>query len=870
MRKIIAILGLVACVGTVFAEDASLSTGQDRNHYSMDRPADLQHMRLELAFSKEDLLARRGQGRVEFDLRARGKGLKTLHLDALDMAILSVEINDDSVAWSYDDAVLSIPLPEPLKRGDDAKVAVQYRIEDPPEGMYFVLPSTPEPSRPLMIYTLSEALWTRYWIPCHDWPNERWTSEIKITVPSSFTAIANGLLVTEESGAVEGTTAFTWRNDVPTAPHHIGIVIGELVEIKSADGNLPLSIYTQKGNERAARHTFRNTHRMIDFYSKLLDVPFPYPSYTHITVVDHFHGGMEQAGFSVVDPLRLTTGPDGPVPEDGVEQYLTAHMLAHQWFGGIANYRSVSQMWLNEGFATYLDHNWVGERHGANAFDAMMWRTAQRVTSADDSQTGLPVVHRALDDANDIFEFDNGKVYNKGAWILHMLRLRLGEELFWEGVRAYLQTHRWQGVETSDLRQSFEEVSGLDLEQFFEQWVYRRGVPRLKVEYAWDVAHLQASITVTQTQLIDDEVPAFSTPLDISFRIEGEDLNFTVQLNERHHEFSWALQAEPEFVAIDPRGSLLKTLEIDAPRKTLVALAKYGSTAGSRLDGIAALGNVAHADAERALVEILSDETQILAAREAAAAALGDRQTADALAALLAKLDIPDPVVRAAVIHAVTSYPGSGHAHEALLGDIDIGDVRVEATLAQAMGKMRGGADFVERSDRRLRQMANSASRYFVRQRALWAINCESRPEFYDILLRLSKKSGDPLQRLVLENLGICGRLSERQETVHTQLLNRLYDDDRKLQQSAIIGLGYSRDPRAVPHLHRFARSTRGAGLQKAAQNAIDQIRNAPTPDDSPIKLIDLLETLEEKNGKLQELYDGLKKRVETLEATSP
>ncbi|NKB71307.1 MAG: hypothetical protein GKR89_29895 [Candidatus Latescibacteria bacterium] len=869
MRKIVTVLGLVVCVGAVFAEEADISTGRDRNHYSLDRPVDLQHMRLELTFSEEDLRARRAQGRVEFDLRARGQGLKTLRLDALDMAILGVQIDGDSVAWAYDDAVLSVPLPQPLVRGESTKVVVQYRIEDPPEGMYFVLPSTAEPHRPLMVYTLSEALWTRYWIPCHDWPNERWTSEMEITVPATMTAVANGVLATEEPGAGEGTTAFTWRNDVPTAPHHIGIVIGELVEIKSADGDLPLSIYTQKGREAAARHTFRNVPRMIDFYDELLDVPFPYPSYSHITVVDHVHGGMEQAGFSVVDPLRLTTGPDGQVPEDGIERYLTAHMLAHQWFGGIVNYRSVSQMWLNEGFATYLDHHWVGQRQGAGAFDALMWKSAQRTAAADDSQTGLPLVHRALEDPNDIFEFDDGKVYDKGAWILHMLRLRLGEEIFWEGVRAYLQTHRWQGVETSDLRQAFEEVSGLDLEQFFQQWVYRRGVPRLQVEYAWNSERSQASLTVTQSQLIDDEVPAFATPLDILFDLGGEEAQFTVQLNERHHEFSWDLQVEPEYVAIDPRGALLKTLDIDAPRNMLIVLARSGPTAGARLDGIEALGAIVHVEAERALVEILGDTTQIRAVRETAAAGLGDRQTTGALEGLLETLDTPDPVVRAAVIQGIAAYPGSERAHQVLLGDIDRGDVRVEGALAWALGRMRGGADLVERSERGLQRMAESRSRYFVRQRALWAIDCERRPGLYDFLLRLAKKEGDPLRGLALENLGACGRLSQRRDAVHARLLKVVYDDDRRLQYSAVQGLGASRDPRAVPHLRRLADSALGAGLQRAAQRALDRIRNAPEVDNSPLALIELLESLEEKNGQLQESYDELKKRIENLEAAA-
>src|SRR5262249_44283651 len=147
------------------------------------------------------------------------------------------------------------------------------------------------------------------------------------------------------------------------------------------------------------------------------------------------------------------------------------------WFGGMVNYRSVSQAWLNEGFAILLDSLWTSHTDSPHRFECKMWDTAKQIAVFDTSEAGKPMVNRDLPDPEDVYTFDGSKVYYKGGWVLQMLRHQLGEEVFWRAVAKYLNDHKGRGVETSDLRRSLEEVSGRDLEQFFQQWVYGHGIP---------------------------------------------------------------------------------------------------------------------------------------------------------------------------------------------------------------------------------------------------------------------------------------------------------------------------------------------------------------------------------------------------------
>jgi aminopeptidase N len=851
-----------------FAADQQ-STGRDVAHYSADMPVNIQHMRLQLTFTEEGMKARTCDGRVEYTLQPRAKQIDTLRLEAVNMRIIGVELpgTDKAPTFSYDDKVLTILLPQPVKPDETLKVAVSYRLEEPRKGMYFVLPNASTPRKPQMVYTMSEPIEARYWVPAHDWPNARWTSDIEVTVPAPYSVVANGTLVGKNVSSDGKSATFHWRNDIPTDPHLMGLVVGELVEQREEWRGKPVLTYTQPGSEAAARFTFRHVPEMLQFYTKLIGYDFPYPSYSHITVADHHHGGMEQAGFSFVSPFYIADRDEGDWPVEGTESWLIAHMLGHQWFGGVVNYRSVSQAWLNEGFATYLDTLWTSHREMPDRLEYEMWQKARDVAGSDSSETGKPMVNRDLSDVEDIYQMDGSKVYYKGAWVVHMLRNQLGDEVFWAGIRRYLRDHEWQSVETTDLRQALEKASGRDLEQFFQQWIYGHGVPHLDVDYSWDAKKRQATVVVKQTQKISEATPAFACPLEFQFRVAGGDTNFTADLRNARDEFTYNLAAEPTLFCVDPREVLLKTLTVKVPQATLVQQVEHGPTALSRLLAVETIGREGRTTDIGTLEKVLKNESEFWAVRKTAAERIGRMQNEAALQALLRaeRSGINNPRVLTAVIEALVNFVVSKDAHETVLKYADAKQpLSVESAAIRALGHMRASPDLIEKGQKMVLGAAAKPSRRAVRQVALASLRISEDTNAYEAVQELAQPArDDELRDMAIGVLGRLGRRDEVRAQTLTILRGWLYDPDRAARIAAIRALGELGDPRALADLERLSAGSQGEEVHGAAEAAIASIKRAEDPKHSIAGLVERLDTLERQSQDLEKKVKALADRAQ-------
>jgi len=867
-------LGLMAPVlAAAAAGDADAKeTGRDRAHYSADDPVNFQHMRLQLTFTPEGLMSRSCEGRVEYTLKPRAKEIDTVRLDAVDMRIVALELpgQEKPPTFSYDDKILTIQLPKPLKPDETLRLAVKYRLEEPRKGMHFVLPNASTPHKPLMVYTMSEPIEARYWVPAHDWPNARWTSDIEVTAPIPYSVVANGTLVEKRPSSDGKSTTFHWRSENPTDPHLLGMVLGQLVELRDHWRDKPVLTFTQPGSEAAARFTFRHVPEMLDFYSGLIGRDFPYPGYTHITVVDHHHGGMEHAGFSFVSPLYIMDSDEGDWPLESTESWLIAHMLGHQWFGGLVNYRSVSQAWLNESFGTYLDTLWTSHREMPARLEYEMWQKSRAIAGADSSEAGKPMVNLDLADVEEVYEFDGSKIYNKGAWVLHMLRHQLGNEIFWRGVRSYLHDHEWQSVETTDLRQALEKASGGDLEQFFQQWMYGHGVPRLQVDYAWDAPQQRATITIRQTQKIDAATPAFACPLDLCFRVKGHDTNFTVALRDARHDFNYQFSAEPTLFCVDPHEALLKTLVVNVPQAMLVEQARRGPTAISRLLAVEAIGKEPRTADIRTLDQMLKDESEFWAVRQSAAQRLGRMQNEEALQALLnvERSGITNQRVVTAVIGALATFIVSHEAHETVLKYANRQQpLNVETAAIRALGQMRASPQLIARGQKAVIESARKPSRRAVRYAAFASLRTLEDTNTYNAVLDLAQPArDDELRGQAISLLGRLGRREGVHEQTRTILTAWLYDPDRAAQIAAIGALGELGDPRSLADLERMRSGARGEDVSRAAEDAIGAIKRPEDPKRATAGVIDRLDTLEKQN---QELEKKLKALTDHLNATT-
>lgn len=876
MHLLARLAALTAGLSTALAGAmAQPPSGRDTALYSADRPIDFLHLDLDLRFTAEGIAQRRCEGRAHYRLRPRAPSVESVRLDARDLKIIGVELpgerapHDGAPTFSYDDQILTVELPEPRTPDSTFELAVRYEIVEPAEGMYFVLPNATRPRRPVAVYTMGEPLEARAWMPTHDWPNERFTCEMRITVPEGLTAIANGELLGRRPRR-DGRTTFHYRHDVPTDPHLLGMAVGQFVEVPSQWRGRSTSVWTQPGLERAAAYTFRRVPEILDFYEGLLGVEYPYEAYPHATIPAHHHGGMEHAGFSFMDPKFMAESDEGDWPLEMTESIYISHMLAHQWFAGIVNYRSVSEAWLNEGFAILLDSLWTSHTDSPHRFACKMWDSAKHVAAFDTSESGQPLVNRQVAHPGDIYHVDGSKVYYKGGWVLNMLRHQLGDELFWKAVREYLRRHAGDSVATPDLRRVLEDVSGRDFEQFFQQWVYGRGVPRLSVEYRWDLPGRQALVTIAQTQKIDAETPAFVFPLDLWFEIEGEPIRKTVDVRDPRQEFRFKFSAEPSGFCVDPEGGLLKTLQVRMPRSLLARQAVSGPTALARLMAVEQLAGQPQAENLRLLDRIVADEDQFWMVRKAAAAGLGRQQTDAALAVLLrvGGQNIENDRVRAAVVEALAHYSASPRAHQALLAAAEPGDsLEVEMALAAALGRMRGGPDLVDRSRRVLLDYLATGSRRAVRERAFGSLAELADPEAARAVWRAAQPGADPDSRPhAIRALGRSNAAGVPRERTFAALVAWLDDPDAEAQAAAATALGDWGDVEAIGHLVRLRDSARSKAVRDAAGGALTSLRRPRDPERSLDAVIRRIEALEQQNRTLEAGLERLLRRLEKAE----
>lgn len=527
---------------------------------SPQRDFDFGRMSLELRLTPDDLRQKRMSGVVTHRLRALREGLSKVSLNAVGMRIDAIEGGDplQPLNFAYDGKLLEIALPAAPTMQRETPLRITYRVENPPLGLHFV--GDPADDN-FTVYSNGEPLQARYWLPCHDWPDARWAGcDLQFTVPKGLVAVSVGEPEGTPIEAPDGASmTYAWKLNVPIDPHLLGFAAARYVEYKVEGGAVPISFFSQPEFEPDAREAFADAPASLEFFAKLCGVDYPFPRFSHVVVPRHFHGGMEHAGFNMIAPLMFQGNPKA----DWVRFAYLAHMMAHQWFAGLVNYRHITEAWVNEGFGSYLHLLWMREKRGEDAFRAEMRRVRDLVLRFDVAGKSQPMVNREIGKPEDIYGFGGGLVYWKGAWVLHMLREEMGDEVFWRGVRDYLTRNRFGDVDTSDLKAALERASGRDLSDYFEQWVWRDGTPRLKVRWDWNVESKRLEMHIEQTQLMDPSHPAFAIPLEVSIELEGETSRKTLPLLRASESFAWELPGPPRRVRVDPDMRLLASIRVE-------------------------------------------------------------------------------------------------------------------------------------------------------------------------------------------------------------------------------------------------------------------------------------------------------------------
>ncbi|HEX3343397.1 MAG TPA: M1 family metallopeptidase, partial [Polyangiaceae bacterium] len=457
------------CASLGAAEHQASSAGRpfalptSSRHFERDRPFAIDHLALDVTL---DLAARSLRGKASLDVRRIDPAADELLLDAVGFELREVTLDGKTVPWHYDGRALRVTV-EPGR--DKARVVVGYRAA-PRRGLYFLEPDEHYPARPRQVWSQCQEEDARQWFPCHDSPHLKMTTEIVAHVPNGWYALSNGALVSSAKPK-DGDWTYHWKMSEPHSSYLVTLAAGEFAELadkaKAGDRDVPLAYLVPRGREEDGRRTFARTPQMLEHFSEVTGVPYPWNRYAQIVVADFIFGGMENTTATTMYEHILL---DERAAIDVSSDDLIAHELAHQWFGDYVTCRAWYEGWLNEGFATYFEHVWREKNLGHDEYEYGLKVDLDAYVGEAHGRYRRPIVCQDYDSPLDLFD---RHLYEKGALVLHALRAEVGTALFWRGVRSYLASHARGVVETRDLQRAMEDVSGRSLGRFFEQWVLK-------------------------------------------------------------------------------------------------------------------------------------------------------------------------------------------------------------------------------------------------------------------------------------------------------------------------------------------------------------------------------------------------------------
>jgi aminopeptidase N len=819
--------------------------------YARDRRVDIQHVRLEV---RPDFAKRAVAGVMTMDFSPVGLPLEKLELDAVDLAIAEVSAEGAALAdWHAGGEKLVLHFEQPVAPGAAVQVRARWTVA-PERGLYFRTPETGHKPGDTQLWTQGEPDLHRFWFPCHDYPNLRFTSEVICEVPEGMEVISNGVLLGSEP-AGDGLVRWHWRQDKPHVNYLVALAAGYFHKLEDKAGDLPLALYVPPSLRETAEGAFADTRRIIEFYQRETGVAFPWDKYYQVYCLDFIAGGMENTSCTFNAAELLFT----PATETlQTLRWLDAHETAHQWFGNLVTCRDWSHLWLNEGFASYYTVLYEGEHGGDDAMKYSLWREAERVIKANDQR---PTVWRDYGDP--MQQFDT-RVYPKGAWILHMLRSQLGPELYRKAVALYLDRHKFGAVSTDNLHDAMEEVSGLSFDQFFDQWLYHGGFPDLSVSYSWEAGDKMAKITVKQTHKVTDQVRLFRVPLPVAFSLKDGDepRRVTLDVHQAEEVFYVSLPSQPELVRIDPDYTVLARIDF-TPTAAMLDRQLESDFIG-RMLAVRALGKKKDAGTVAKLEKRLRAD-EFHAVRAEAASALGSMNTPEARAALIAGLAAQeDARARKAVVEALAAIPHPD-AQDALLTHVaEEKNPQIVAVIVRSWGA-RTADETIAKALAEHFQKPGFANQVAAAVVAAWRAQDDASAAPL-ILAALRDKPLDWRTRdhaAALDALAFLSRKREDRDEAREFLVGRLSHPRPELRAAAAKALGTLRDPRALAVLEPMLP---GGGpftdlVREAASKSVQTLQNEQPAPAELKKLWDELQRLQKKTETLEkQVEDGKKK----------
>lgn len=531
-------------------------------HASRTKKFELIHTRLDISFDWHNSLM---HGTATLSCSPKFYAQNQLVLDAKGMLIHDVQWVNNALKYNYNGELLKIELPKTVGRNDTLVVSIRYTAQPDlrpsggsqaitdDKGLYFINPRGENKSKMPQIWTQGETESNSVWFPTIDAPNQKMSQDVYITVDRKYTTLSNGILV-ESKEIMNNQRIDHWQQKLPHAPYLTMLGVGEFVVVTDSwtrsDGKkIPVHYYVEPEWREEAKQIFGNTPEMLSYFSKITGYEYPWDKYHQIIVRDYVSGAMENTGAVIFGDMLYST------QSDLVDQNwddIIAHELAHHWFGDLVTCESWSNLPLNESFATYFEVLWDEYKNGKDFGDYHLQMDKQTYFKTVQNETRHHnLIWFDYDDKEQMFD---GHSYSKGACILHMLRKYLGDEAFFESIKYYLHKNQYNTVEAHDLRLSFEAVTGIDLNWFFNQWFFAKGHPVLAVQYKVEADELKVFINQKQDF---SEFPLYRLPTKVRVWDSVGMRDEPIEIVNEKHEFRFKIHGVLHNFIVDPDYELL-------------------------------------------------------------------------------------------------------------------------------------------------------------------------------------------------------------------------------------------------------------------------------------------------------------------------
>ncbi len=448
------------------------------------------------------------------------------------MQVLNVTEAGKKLSFTHRYNKLWIQLPVPAKAGDEQTVVIQYK-GIPSDGL--IIGKSIFNKR-----TFFGDNWPNrghYWLPCNDIPADKATLEFIITAPRHYSIVSNGIR-TEERLLTDSMKLTHWREDIPLPTKVMVIGAADFAVSEPAyAGGIPITSWVYEEQKEKGFYDYGMAKDVLQFLIDYIG-PFPYKKLANVQSKTIF-GGMENAGAIFYF--------ENSVSGKGGLETLLAHEMAHQWFGDMVTETNFKHLWLSEGFATYMTDLYIESKYGADSLKKKLAQERSGVISFA-AESNSPVI----DTTADYMQLLNANSYQKGGWVLHMLRNTVGDEVFKNIIREHYKKFAGKNASSDDFIATAEMVSHKNLKPFFNQWLYKPGLPFLATTWKYNAVKKNVVITIEQKQSV-----LFLFPIELMIKDQGGEMIRTATVQKRKTTLTFPVKWEVKEIIPDPNCKLL-------------------------------------------------------------------------------------------------------------------------------------------------------------------------------------------------------------------------------------------------------------------------------------------------------------------------